>query len=378
ISLLIYSVVTLARGTLGYINWWQGQPYEMPYDSFSYLLPYNFAIPALVMGFVGVALMTMQRILARSEYHAAQARSSAQRFERLMRASASGVAIVRDRLIVDTNPGMERLTGLSRDQLLRQPVTVLLAADSHDALCRYLDQGDVHEQEVLARHHENGDFAAEVSLSLLEPQSSDRILELRDISRHKALERQLNRLATRDPLTDALNRRAFDQAARSELERARRYGHGFCMALLDLDHFKRINDQYGHDAGDQVLVAFADCCRQQLRTTDRLARFGGEEFVILLVDTELDAAGQLLERIRKAIHGLILKELPAGQGIRFSAGLTQWQPGDTLESMVHRADQALYQAKRSGRDRIATSALATETSPSPERTSSRRLPTSGQ
>jgi len=200
-SLLVYSVVTLVRGSFGYVNWWTDHPYEMPYESFSYLLSYNFAIPALVMGFVGVTLMTMQRILAQSEYHAAQARSNAQRFERLMRASTSGVAVLRYGLIVDANPGREQLIGLNRDQLLQQPVTVLFAFDSHAALQRCLELDTVHEQELLSQHHESGSFAVEISLSSLEQPTSDCILELRDISRHKALEKQLNRLATHDPLT---------------------------------------------------------------------------------------------------------------------------------------------------------------------------------
>lgn len=360
ISLLIYSVVTLIRGGFGYMNWWINHPYEMPYESFSYLLPYNFAIPALVLGFVGVTLMTMQRILAQSEYHATEARNNAQRFERLMRASTSGVAVLRDGLIVDANPGLEQLTSLNREQLLQQPVTVLFAPVCHARLHRYLELGDVYEQELLGQHHENGSFAAEVSLSSLDEKTSDCILELRDISRHKALEKELSRLATHDPLTGALNRRAFDQDIQRELERAERYGHSFCISLLDLDHFKKINDEFGHAVGDQVLMSFASCCGQQLRATDSLARFGGEEFIILLVDTRLEAALHLLERTRNAVQELDLEDLPDGHGIRFSAGLTQWQPGDTHDSLVRRADTALYQAKRSGRDRVTTSSPARE------------------
>lgn len=113
--------------------------------------------------------------------------------------------------------------------------------------------------------------------------------------------------------------------------------------------------------GDQVLMSFASCCNHQLRATDSLARFGGEEFIILLVDTRLEAALHLLERTRNAAQELNLEDLPDGHGIRFSAGLTQWQPGDTLDSLVRRADSALYQAKRNGRDRIAMSPPAPET-----------------
>lgn len=360
VSLLIYSLVTLLRGALGYINWWQGQPYQMPYESFSYLLPYNFAIPALLMGFVGVTLMTMQRILAGSEHHAREARDNAQRFERLMSASSSGVAMMQNGVIVDANPRLEQLTGFNRSQLIRQPANTLFADSSQSEFQSHLQNGEVRQQNLVVRHQHKGSFAAEVSISSIGQLGQDQILELRDISHHKALEAQLNELATHDPLTATLNRRAFDQALQAELERSERYGHAFCVALLDLDHFKLINDDFGHTAGDEVLVAFSSCCREQLRAVDQLARFGGEEFIILMVDTEREAARQLLERIRDAVHRLKVTELPDNYPIRFSAGLAQWQPGDTRDTLIRRADQGLYQAKGEGRDRIVVKPLVPE------------------
>lgn len=349
-SLLIYSLVTLLRGALGYLDWWQQQPYEMPYQSFSYLLPYNFAIPALVMGFIGVTLMTMQRILARSEYHAHAAEHNAQRFERLLSASSSGVAIIEQGNIVDTNPRLEQLFRQARSGLMQEPVSSLFTAISQVELEAALEESGLdHRLELVARRPDNSEFSAEVNLQPLDNRG-DWIVEIRDISRHKALEMQLQALATRDPLTGLLNRRAFDQQARIELSRCQRQGHTLTMALLDLDHFKQINDEYGHAAGDQVLRAFADCCQQHLRQTDQLARFGGEEFIILLVDTEVDAAHALLERLRTGVRELDIAPLPSGS-VRFSAGLSQWQTGDSVDSLLHRADQALYQAKGSGRDR---------------------------
>lgn len=357
-SLTVYSVVTLARGTLGYLDWWHDKPYQLPYESFSYLLPYNFAIPALAMGFIGVTLMTMQRILAQSEHHAREARQSARRFERLMSASTSGVAIVHNGLIADANTGLELMTGLSRRQLLQTPVTALFAESSQPGLRDCLEQGNAREQDLLALNAQRDAYACELTLSSLD--NGDRILELRDISRHKALEKELNILATQDPLTGALNRRAFDEAIRSEMDRGSRYGHSLCIALLDLDHFKQVNDAFGHGVGDQVLVAFAECCHMQLRSTDKLARFGGEEFIILMVETEESAALQLLERIRQAARHLQVSELPSTHSIRFSAGVAEWQPGNptTPELLVRYADRALYRAKRTGRDRALTAGTA--------------------
>ncbi|TVP87299.1 MAG: diguanylate cyclase [Pseudomonadaceae bacterium] len=360
ISLLIYSVITLIRGALGYLNWWHQQPYEMPYASFSYLLPYNFAIPALVMGFVGVTLMTMQRILARSEYHALAAKQSAQRFERLLSATSSGVAIVNAERIQDANTRLEQMTGRQRTELVGLPISLLFDKASQSLLEATLDRGSVRQLELQALHRQQGAFSAEISLEPL-GNNGDRILELRDISHHKALEAQLQTLATRDPLTGVLNRRAFDQAVQPELARCERHGHALSLALLDLDHFKQINDQYGHSVGDQVLQSFTQLCQQHLRASDRLARFGGEEFVILLVDTNSQAAIRLMQRLRQSTHQLQPDSSLAELIVRFSAGVTQWQSGDTLDSMIRRADRALYQAKDAGRDQVRCWPLANET-----------------
>lgn len=352
ISLLIHSVVTLVRGALGYLDWWNNEPYLMPYDSFSYLLPYNFAIPALVMGFIGVTLMTMQRILAHSEFHAGNARRNAQRFERLLGATSSGIAIVQNDRIVDANPGLELVSGFRRQQLIGQPVAILFHDAALNTLAGFLKQGSVKQQDIIARHQYRGEFDAELSVSTLGYQSRDRILEIRDISRHKAMEAELQELAIRDPLTGTYNRRAFNAAIERELARSGRSARTFCLALLDIDHFKRINDRFGHGPGDEALKAFADCCQKELRTTDMMARFGGEEFLLLLADTNAAAAKPLLERVRKAVTELQIPALSADYPIRFSAGVAEWRPGETRDALVRRSDQALYRAKAAGRDRI--------------------------
>lgn len=233
-SLMLYSGVTLLRGYYGYYHWLTDQPYMPPHQSFSYLLPYNFAIPALVMGFIGVSLMTMQRILA-----------------------------------------------VSRD----------------------------HEER--ARH-----------------------------------------LATRDALTDLLNRRAFNAIAERDLARSLRQRYPLCIAFMDLDHFKRLNDDYGHSFGDDVLRLFADSWGEQLRSTDVLARYGGEEFVLLLPDTELAEARTILDRGRANIAAASIRCGDTPVTLTFSAGLAEAIPGDDVESLMSRADQALYRAKDSGRNRV--------------------------
>ena len=156
---------------------------------------------------------------------------------------------------------------------------------------------------------------------------------------------ELEHIASHDALTGSLNRRAILEFCAAEHERSLRYGQPFSLMMLDLDHFKAVNDTYGHQHGDRVLVHFAKCTRAALRQADRFGRYGGEEFLVLLPNTAFDAARPLAERIRAGLatgHPLDCKA---------SMGVTQWQgPEDSLDAMLARADAALYRAKAQGRD----------------------------
>lgn len=167
----------------------------------------------------------------------------------------------------------------------------------------------------------------------------------------QALER-IQLMATRDDLTGLLNRRHGQELLEQELLRARRSGRPFCLALLDLDHFKRINDGHGHSAGDAVLRAFAPAALTAIRATDVLARWGGEEFVLLLADTGLPAARAGAERLRECIS--LLDVLVGGQrlAITVSVGLTEYRPGESMTQLLERADLLLYEAKAQGRNRV--------------------------
>ncbi|MDO8273470.1 MAG: GGDEF domain-containing protein [Gammaproteobacteria bacterium] len=235
VCLAIYSVVTLVRSAYSGHDWWSGAPYVQPTESFSYLLPYNFAMPALVMGFIGVTLMTMQRILAAS-----------------------------------------------------------------------------HE-----------------------------------------LETELKLLATIDPLTGALNRRSFNELFAQLQRSAEQHKTPLCMALLDLDDFKGVNDRQGHQAGDEALRLFSELCRREARKGDVFARFGGEEFVLLLPDTRLEDAQRLLERLLKAVAALEVRGPQGAFGFQASAGVSELRAGDTQDSFMQRADKALYRAKHLGRNRVS-------------------------
>jgi len=180
-----------------------------------------------------------------------------------------------------------------------------------------------------------------------------RVWFFRDITIQKNHEAALIQLARHDPLTGTANRRYFFERAEQEFMRSRRYQTPLSVTLIDVDHFKHINDQYGHATGDEVLKLLSGKIAALLRESDLLARIGGEEFAILMPSTGLAGAALMAERLRLAIAeeaspvaGLMLH-------LRFSAGVTQLKAQDqSIEDCLRRADEAMYKAKQAGRDRV--------------------------
>lgn len=161
---------------------------------------------------------------------------------------------------------------------------------------------------------------------------------------------ETRRLALHDPLTGLANRRHLDIVAESSLARARRYGTPFALLLLDLDHFKLFNDTHGHNAGDQLLVAVANAMKKEVRETSLVVRYGGEEFLVLLSDTDLTAAMAVAERIRIKVQ--------EKTGVTVSLGVSWARDADSpLAELIAAADMALYQAKNSGRNRVVSAEL---------------------
>jgi diguanylate cyclase len=162
-----------------------------------------------------------------------------------------------------------------------------------------------------------------------------------------------------DPLTGARNRFGMEASLGQEVARARRAASKLTVAMLDLDHFKRVNDVYGHDAGDQVLVYFAQLTGSILRESDTLYRCGGEEFLVTLPETDLHGATFMLGRLRRMLVKSPLNYQGKNVKLTFSGGVAGLTAEDTGQSLMARADQMLYQAKQQGRDRIITDRDAT-------------------
>lgn len=164
---------------------------------------------------------------------------------------------------------------------------------------------------------------------------------------------QLETLAMTDGLTGLFNRRQILLRLEEECERARRREDGLSCLMLDVDHFKQVNDEFGHQKGDEVLKMIAEQLRTVLRVYDAVGRYGGEEFIALLPGADLATATAVAERLRVAIQTLVLLPTPLGpRPTTVSLGLARWKPSDTVDTLIHRADEALYRAKAGGRNRI--------------------------
>jgi diguanylate cyclase (GGDEF)-like protein/PAS domain S-box-containing protein len=264
--------------------------------------------------------------------------------------------------IAQFNPAAERTFGYRAGELVGEPFVMLLAAGCHGPYRLQVDRLFSSEDaanagrtiEFVGRRKDGTEFPLELCLVTWRAgEGSLYTCIVRDISEREEVAREREELLRRveamartDELTGLANRRAWDEELRRELARGARSGEPPCVVLLDLDHFKRFNDERGHQAGDAFLREAAMAWRMQLRVTDFLARYGGEEFAVLLPDCPPGEALEILERLRAATPG----------GETSSAGLAVWDGSESLETLIGRADAALYEAKRAGRDRIVSAA----------------------
>jgi diguanylate cyclase (GGDEF)-like protein len=231
------------------------------------------------------------------------------------------------------------------DQELRQPGVVAGSLKGLQSALRHVtwQAQRVAAGDLSQRVDFMGDFAAAFNHMVEALAEARATLEAQNA--------KLEQLATTDALTGVWNRRKFNELVAGEVARAQRYGQSLSLALADVDHFKGVNDTFGHDAGDAVLRELADVIREQVREVDSVARWGGEEFVVLCPGVPLEGGRVLAERLRVSIAG---HRFPAVGRVTVSLGVTDYRGGDTPDALFTRADAALYAAKEGGRDRVAT------------------------
>ena len=212
--------------------------------------------------------------------------------------------------------------------------------------------GTISELEAIRKSGER--FTVERSVAAFQLKSRwYAVGSIRDITDRKEAENRLTELATTDGLTGLFNRRYFMEMAESQLRLAVRYEKKFSLLMFDLDHFKKINDTYGHDAGDEVLRNVADIMRQILRSTDIFGRIGGEEFAVAMPETDASTAVEVAERLRIRFMESIVQTKAGPVRYTASMGIATLSDAKTvLSQMIKWADVALYQAKNNGRNRI--------------------------
>ncbi len=204
--------------------------------------------------------------------------------------------------------------------------------------------------ELHALRQDGSEFPIEISVSSVNLKNNwHAVAIVRDITARKLAEEQLKQLATTDPLTGIYNRRRFNEVMHAELARAKRYATPLSLIIFDIDHFKQINDQFGHPIGDQVLIQLSALVSNTLREADVLARWGGEEFTILAPNCDLQCGRRFAEKLRMLIETYKFTDVSK---VTCSFGITDYRENDDQSSLVKRADHSLYKAKQMGRNRV--------------------------
>ncbi len=263
-----------------------------------------------------------------------------------------------ERLVSRINKRMAEIMGYSTNELLGRSVKNWHVSEENfiefgqKHYARLAEDQVIHAEYPLKKRDGSVIWCLFSGKAIAPPDLSKGVIWIvDDISKRKIMEEKLKLLATTDKLTGAYNRRMFEEVMTKELHRARRHGEPLSLILFDIDHFKVVNDTYGHDAGDKVLQVITEITAANVRQMDYFARWGGEEFIILLPKTDLPQALEMADRLRVTIQSWGFD--PAGE-ITVSLGVALLKENEDGPSLIKRADTALYMAKNNGRNRVET------------------------
>lgn len=262
-----------------------------------------------------------------------------------------------DGVIERVNRAFTRTTGYRAEEVIGQEPRVLKSGYQDDefyqAMWHQLHAHGYWEGEIWDRLKDGRVIPIYEAISTIPGEDggvAGYVSVFHDISRQKELEAELERQATFDYLTGLYKRHPLEQFIQQEIRRGRRFGTPFSLVMADIDHFKAVNDEHGHDIGDEVLKVVAGVLTREARAADIPARWGGEEFMVLLPDTDTEGASQLAERLRLAVA---TTDFPVVGPVTVSLGVAALRQGDGLANLTRRVDTALYRAKAAGRNRVA-------------------------
>jgi len=286
-------------------------------------------------------------------------RESEARIRAIVEAANDCIMITSEEGVIEScNPAVTEIFGYSPKEVLGKHINILAAEPHRSAINQYvrnyLETGKKKiigsRLEVEGQHEDGTPFPLELSVSeIMVGETRSFVGIMRDLTERKKAENILEELASTDPLTSLFNRRKLNEFLEQEISRAKRYKTDFSVIMIDIDHFKNINDTYGHQEGDRVLKALGMRVKDTIRESDILARWGGEEFMILAVNTDLPNAQIVAEKIRTDIE---IQHVADIVEFTVSVGVTQFKDSDDVASLVDRVDKALYQAKKEGRNRV--------------------------
>jgi len=258
--------------------------------------------------------------------------------------------------ITYVNAAFEELMGYSRSEVLGENPRRFKSGRQDDAfyqgMWRALERGESFRGEFLNRRRDGSLIHLEQTITpVLDDHGkiSHYVALGKDVTDRVRMEDEIRRVAHTDWLTGVANRLSLGNTLEAEIERSQRYGRPLSLIMFDLDHFKAVNDQYGHEAGDEVLKALAQTVSAELRDADTLGRWGGEEFIIVVPETRLVGATALAEKLRQAVSTMSVPGVPC---VTASFGVAELASGDSAKLLARRADEAMYQAKQAGRDRV--------------------------
>ncbi|NGY04910.1 sensor domain-containing diguanylate cyclase [Solimonas terrae] len=297
-------------------------------------------------------------------HHGELLQSDPQRYAQMVKnITGFGVYLIdREGRIASWNQGAAKITGYTENEVVGQPYGKLFSksVDGEGLPQRTLNHAreNRHCRDEHRRQRHSGEaFYAQCAVDVLrnpDGEVSGYVEVFHDITEQKHREDVLLQRATRDALTGVANRGYFNEVASSEIARARRFAEPLSVIMLDIDHFKKINDTYGHDTGDRVITALARTCTETMRKIDVVGRLGGEEFAVLLPRANKEPALEIAQRLRRTVAELRVAD-SEGRQISFtvSGGVAALRPlTRDLHELLRNADSALYQAKREGRNQI--------------------------